>query len=105
MAPKARPVRRVRRAKRVRRVRRVLAYRGPVGVADGDLSGQVTAVTIDSAAGQKVKVRFTLADAAGLPVTDAATNNFEFQIAKLVPASDLEAAVLAELHQPLRRRR
>ncbi len=47
----------------------------------------MTAVTIDSAAGQKVKVRFTLADAAGLPVTDAATNNFEFQIAKLVPAS------------------
>jgi OmcA/MtrC family decaheme c-type cytochrome len=60
---------------------------GPVGAADGDLTGAVTAVTIDSAAGQKVKVRFTLADAAGLPVTDAATNNFEFQIAKLVPAS------------------
>jgi len=60
---------------------------GPIGTADGDLSGKVTAVTIDSAAGQKVKVRFTLADAAGLPVTDAATNNFEFQVAKLVPAS------------------
>jgi OmcA/MtrC family decaheme c-type cytochrome len=60
---------------------------GPVGGADGDLSGQATVVTIDSAAGQKVTVRFTLADAAGLPVTDADTNNFEFQIAKLVPAS------------------
>ncbi len=60
---------------------------GPIGTADGDLSGKMTAVTVDSAAGQKVTVRFTLADAAGLPVTDAATNNFEFQVAKLVPAS------------------
>lgn len=60
---------------------------GPVGSRLGDLSGQVTQVTIDDAAGQKVTVQFTLKDAAGLPVTDADTNNFEFQVAKLVPAS------------------
>jgi OmcA/MtrC family decaheme c-type cytochrome len=60
---------------------------GPVGSRVGDLSGEITAITIDSAAGQKVKVRFVLADAAGLPVTDANISNFEFQVAKLVPAS------------------
>lgn len=60
---------------------------GPVGSATGDLTGRVTAITIDSAAGQRVTVTFSLADANGLPVAGAQDKNFEFQLAKLMPAN------------------
>ena len=60
---------------------------GPVGSATGDLTGSVTAITIDSAAGQRVTVTFSLADANGLPVAGAQDKNFEFQLAKLMPAN------------------
>ncbi len=62
---------------------------GPVGSATGDLTGSITDVTIDTTASAIVTVTFELKDAAGLPVTGAEAKNFEFQIAKLVPASDV----------------
>jgi OmcA/MtrC family decaheme c-type cytochrome len=46
--------------------------------------GALSAVTINAAGA--VTVNFSLTDAAGLPVTGAEAKNFEFQIAKLVPA-------------------
>ncbi|MFO0008307.1 MAG: hypothetical protein ACK540_02615, partial [Betaproteobacteria bacterium] len=58
-----------------------------MGSATGDLTGSVTAITIDSAAGQRVTVTFSLADANGLPVAGAQDKNFEFQLAKLMPAN------------------
>ena len=57
------------------------------GTAVGDLTGAITSVTIDSAAGQKVTVTFTLKDAAGAAVEDAQNFNFDFQIAKRVTAN------------------
>lgn len=57
---------------------------GPTAPAVGDLKGAITAVAIDSATGF-VTVTFTVTDANGVPVTGA--TNFEFTIAKLVPAS------------------
>ena len=60
---------------------------GPSGSADGDLTGTITAITVDSAAGQKITVTFTLKDAAGLPVAGAEAKNFEFHVAKLIPGT------------------
>jgi OmcA/MtrC family decaheme c-type cytochrome len=58
-----------------------------VGSATGDLTGTITAVTVNAATGQKVTVTFTLTDAAGLPVVGAEAKNFEFHIAKRVAAT------------------
>ncbi len=60
---------------------------GPTGSATGDLTGTLSAVTIDSAAGQKVTVTFSLKDAEGLAVVGAEAKNFEFHISKLIPAT------------------
>lgn len=61
---------------------------GPAtGSSTGDLTGSITAITIDAAASQKVTVTFTLKDAAGLPVAGAEEKNFEFHISKLMPAT------------------
>ena len=65
---------------------------GPSGSATGDLTGAITAITIDSAAGQKITVTFTLKDAAGLPVAGAEAKNFEFHVAKLIPATTAKPA-------------
>jgi OmcA/MtrC family decaheme c-type cytochrome len=65
---------------------------GPSGSATGDLTGTITAITIDSAAGQKITVTFTLKDAAGLPVEGAEAKNFEFHVAKLIPATTAKPA-------------
>ncbi len=65
---------------------------GPSGSATGDLTGAITAVTIDSAAGQRVTVTFTLKDAAGSPVVGAQDKGFDFHIAKLIPASNTAPA-------------
>jgi OmcA/MtrC family decaheme c-type cytochrome len=65
---------------------------GPTGSATGDLTGTVSAVTIDSAAGQKVTVTFSLKDAAGLAVVGAEAKNFEFHISKLIPATSAKPA-------------
>lgn len=60
----------------------------PTGTADGDLTGTITGISINRTNSAIVTVTFELKDAAGNPVVDAATNNFEFQIAKLVEATD-----------------
>lgn len=59
----------------------------PTGSATGSLTGTINSVTIDSAAGQKVTVTFTLKDADGNLVAGAQDKNFEFQLAKLIPAT------------------
>lgn len=56
----------------------------PTGSAVGDLSGAITAVSIDSATGIAT-VTFSVKDAGGLPVKGA--KNFEFTAAKLIPAT------------------
>lgn len=48
-------------------------------------NGTLSSVTISSAGA--VTVTFSLTDTAGLPVTGAEVKNFEFQLAKLVPAT------------------
>lgn len=64
----------------------------PTANATGDLTGAITAVTIDSANNQKVTVTFTLKDSAGLPVVGAEAKNFEFQVAKRVAANNSRPA-------------
>jgi OmcA/MtrC family decaheme c-type cytochrome len=61
----------------------------PTAAAVGDLTGAVTALTIDSATGLAT-VTFSVKDAAGVPVTGA--RNFEFTIAKLIPATSTKPA-------------
>ncbi len=61
---------------------------GPAGSATGDLTGRITAISIDGAAGQRLTVTFSLQDAANLAVADAETKNFEFQLAKQVAANN-----------------
>jgi OmcA/MtrC family decaheme c-type cytochrome len=58
---------------------------GATGTADGDLSGEISSITIDSATSGTVTVQFTLKDANGSPAVGAEAKNFEFQIAKYVP--------------------
>jgi len=65
---------------------------GTAGSPDGDLSGTITAVTIDAANNQKVTVTFSLKDAGGVPVVGAEAKNFEFQVGKRVPASATKPA-------------
>jgi OmcA/MtrC family decaheme c-type cytochrome len=60
---------------------------GPTGSATGDLTGTVSSIAIDSAAGQKITVTFSLKDAAGLAVVGAEQKNFEFHVAKLIPGT------------------
>jgi OmcA/MtrC family decaheme c-type cytochrome len=62
------------------------------GSATGDLTGKITAITIDNAANQKVTVTFTLKDSAGLPVVGAEAKNFEFQIGKRVAGNAVRPA-------------
>jgi hypothetical protein len=64
----------------------------PTGSPTGDLTGTIQAITIDSAAGQKVTVTFALKDAAGNPVVGAEAVDFEFGLAKLVPATTAKPA-------------
>jgi OmcA/MtrC family decaheme c-type cytochrome len=65
---------------------------GPAGSATGDLTGRITAISIDGAAGQRLTVTFSLQDAAGLAVAGAETKNFEFQLAKQVAANNARPA-------------
>jgi len=65
---------------------------GPSGSATGDLSGTISAISIDSSAGQKVTVTFSLKDAAGLAVVGAEAKNFEFHLSKLIAATTSKPA-------------
>jgi OmcA/MtrC family decaheme c-type cytochrome len=65
---------------------------GTAGSPAGDLTGTVQSITIDSAAGQKVTVTFALKDAAGNPVVGAEASEFDFGVAKLVPATTAKPA-------------
>lgn len=56
----------------------------PTAAAVGDLTGEITKVEINSSTGIAT-VTFSLKDAAGVPVTGA--RNFEFTVAKLIPAT------------------
>ena len=51
--------------------------------ANGDLTGKIDSITIDSATGQKVTVTFSLQND-GKPVEDAQNFNFDFQVVKWV---------------------
>jgi len=66
---------------------------GPTGSATGDLTGTISSIAIDSAAGQTITVTFSLKDAAGLPVVGAETKNFEFHVAKLIPGTTSKPTV------------
>lgn len=61
----------------------------PTGSPTGQLNGSVSSVTID---GGTVTVRFTLKDGEGQSVAGAEEKNFEFQLAKLVPATTARPA-------------
>jgi len=64
----------------------------PPGSPAGDLTGTIQSITVDSAAGQTVTVRFSLKDAAGLAVVGAEAIDFEFGITKLIPATTSKPA-------------
>jgi OmcA/MtrC family decaheme c-type cytochrome len=61
----------------------------PTAAATGDLNGAITGVSVDAATGITT-VNFSLKNAAGAPVSGA--TNFEFTIAKLVPATNAKPA-------------
>lgn len=61
----------------------------PTAAAVGDLTSAITGVSIDAATGITT-VNFSLKNAEGLPVTGA--TNFEFTIAKLIPATTSKPA-------------
>jgi OmcA/MtrC family decaheme c-type cytochrome len=61
----------------------------PIGEAVGTLDGAITGVEIDTTASAIVTVTFEVADAAGMPVSGL--TNFEFTIAKLIPAGNQPA--------------
>jgi OmcA/MtrC family decaheme c-type cytochrome len=62
----------------------------PANTPATDYVGTLSSVTISPAGA--VTVNFSLTDTAGMPVTGAEVKNFEFQIAKLVPATATKPA-------------
>lgn len=63
---------------------------GPTAPPTGDLKGAVTSVSIPATGAGLATVTFQVTDAAGVPVTGA--QNFEFTIAKLIPATSARPA-------------
>jgi OmcA/MtrC family decaheme c-type cytochrome len=75
---------------------------GPGAVVEGEtgglLRGGVSKVTVDTAAGAaKVSVEFSMADAAGAPIILPTAKEFEFYVAKLVPATATKPATWQSL--------
>ena len=63
---------------------------GPTAPPTGDLQGVITGVSIPATGAGLATVTFRVTDAAGLPVAGA--QNFEFTIAKLIPATSARPA-------------
>ncbi|MDH5177016.1 MAG: hypothetical protein OEX15_10180, partial [Gammaproteobacteria bacterium] len=75
---------------------------GPGAVVEGKtgglLRGSVSKVTVDAAGGAaKVSVEFSMADAAGAPIILPTAKEFEFYVAKLVPATATKPATWQNL--------
>ena len=75
---------------------------GPGVVVEGEtgglLRGGVSKVTVDTAGGAaKVSVEFAMADAAGTPIALPNASQFEFYVAKLVPATATQPATWQSL--------
>jgi OmcA/MtrC family decaheme c-type cytochrome len=68
------------------------------GETGGLLRGGVSKITVDTAGGAaKVSVEFSMADAAGAPIILPTAKEFEFYVAKLVPATATKPATWQNL--------